>query len=183
MGRMLSSLAHAVLYGTAVVTGVLALLLMLSVSVEVLARQFFGLSYPLILDFAESSLLVMTFLPAAWVLRQDSHVRIDVFISGLARRRRHFLDAAISLVCAVVMLVVTVVGVNETWKDISLDRIFGGSMVYMRWWMSIFIPIGAGLLTAAYLVRSWESLRQATARSGAAHHEHPDTSPESRGAG
>lgn len=159
MLRIVRSLANAILYASAVVSGVLAILLMLGVSLEVLSRQFLGLSYPLVLDFSESSLLVMTFLPAAWVLRQESHVRIDVFTRVLLRRQRELLDTVVSLISAAVMLVVTLVGVNETLKDMRLDRIFGGSMVYMRWWMTIAIPIGAGLMVAAYLVRSWESFQ------------------------
>ncbi len=55
--------------------------LMLSVCWDVIARTFAGKPLTWVLEFTEYSLLYMTFLSTAWVLKDEGHVTNDIFLA------------------------------------------------------------------------------------------------------
>jgi TRAP-type C4-dicarboxylate transport system permease small subunit len=64
----------------AVVAGALLCALVLLISVDVAARSFKLFATPWTLDIAQYMLYAITFLGAPWVLREDGHIAIEVFI-------------------------------------------------------------------------------------------------------
>ncbi len=70
----------------AVMGATLLILVMLSVSYNVATRYFFRFSTPGMFEIWEYSLLYMTFLGAAWLLRREGHVSMDIVLNHLKPR-------------------------------------------------------------------------------------------------
>jgi TRAP-type C4-dicarboxylate transport system permease small subunit len=56
-------------------------LVTLSVCLEVVLRYFFNRPQIWVIEFSEYALLYITFLGAAWVLKSDGHVTVDLAVS------------------------------------------------------------------------------------------------------
>lgn len=103
-------------------------------------------------------------LGAAYTLRHDGHVRVDVFYHRLSERRRALVDIAGTLFflfpVAVFLFVTSLDYVAESWRVLESSREPGGlPWVYL---LKTVIPVTAVLLAlqgAALLLRSAIKLR------------------------
>jgi C4-dicarboxylate transporter DctQ subunit len=91
----------------AVLAGILLLFLMTSVCWEVTSRDFFGHPTSWVVEVAGYILLYIPFLAAAWVLKEDGHVRTDLILNLLSGKTRSLIDTITSFVSAVVCLVLS----------------------------------------------------------------------------
>lgn len=97
----------------AVLAAVLLIAVMLATSVKVVFR--YGLREGLIgVDqISGTMLLYITFLGAAWVLRREEHVTIDLLLSALSPAVRRHLHVVSSVLGALVCLTLAVFGTIE----------------------------------------------------------------------
>jgi len=99
--------------GIMVLAGILFWIQMLIVNIEVFSRYF---ARPTTWVTEISSILVLwiPFMVAAWVLRKEGHVKMDLFVERLNPRIRAMIDFITSLAGVVVMLIVAVAGLMTT---------------------------------------------------------------------
>jgi len=76
--------------------------LMISVCWDVIARTVVKRPLTWVLEFTEYGLLFMTFLSAAWVLRNEGHVTNDVFFARLSPKNQARFNTITSILGAVV---------------------------------------------------------------------------------
>lgn len=84
----------------AVLAGILILFLMTSVCWEVASRDLFGHPTSWVVEVAGYVLLYVPFLAAAWVLKEDGHVRTDLMLNFLRIKTRSLIDTITSFVSA-----------------------------------------------------------------------------------
>ncbi|MFH1122194.1 MAG: TRAP transporter small permease [Pseudomonadota bacterium] len=96
-------------------SGLLLGLITLSVTAEVIVRKCANTSLPWVIECSEHALVFITFLAAAWVLKEDAHVGVDVVLALFGPRMRALGNAINATMGAVLCLFVTHRGIMTVW--------------------------------------------------------------------
>ncbi len=130
----------------AALAGVLIVCIMLLTSADVLMRKFLFMPIKGSIEISEYFMIWITFLGAAWVLKQEGHVKVDVLLTSLKPRSQALLNAATSYIMAAICLFLTVWGGIVT-HDVVIR---GAARVYQftvpLWILVIIIPISSFFL-------------------------------------
>lgn len=171
VGRTIARVFDTLLDVGAALSGALLVAVMFLTSIKVFFR--YGLREGLMgVDQISGTLLVyIAFLGAAWVLRREEHVTIDLLVTRLRPGPRRWLTCANSVVGALICLVVAVYGTVEavtSWQrgilipaEIEIPRVINLGV----------IPLGAFLLCLQFMRRARRALDSAE----------PEPEPEANG--
>jgi len=85
----------------------LILFLVVAILYEVAMRYFLGRTQLWTFEVTQYCLLFITFLATAWLLKEESHVKMDLLLTRLKPAQRARLNAATSFIGALMFLVVT----------------------------------------------------------------------------
>jgi TRAP-type C4-dicarboxylate transport system permease small subunit len=99
-----------IMVGFAWLAGVLMMFSLLAVCTDVVMRYFFNRPIPGVLQFSEYSLLYIPFLAAAYVLREDSHIKIDIVLNRLNPKAQSLINMVTSILGSVVLLILAYYG-------------------------------------------------------------------------
>lgn len=94
--------------------GGLLLFVTVGTCVDVILRYCFNRPIHWMLEITEYAMLYIPFLGAAFVLKEEGHIRIDLVITFLGERLRGWLNVATSFVGGVVMCAYTWFGAQVT---------------------------------------------------------------------
>lgn len=129
--------------------------MIISITIDVIGRFFFNSPLLWESEINENMILFMTFFAAAWVLKNDGHVNVELVTSRLRERPRNMLLLVNSIIGIIVCLLVTYYGIQLTYKD----AIFGMHKptvlripnVYILW----SIPLGNLMLAMGFIRKSY----------------------------
>lgn len=124
---------------------VLLFMVTMSVCLEVVLRYFFNRPQVWVIELSEYSLLYITFLGAAWVLREEGHISVDVFTSMLNQRARLICSLITYSICLLVSLVLVIFGIRVTWKYF-IEGLYNPTILEIPT-ACILVVIPAGALT------------------------------------
>ncbi len=96
--------------GFAWLAGLLMMFALVTVCVDVIMRYFFNRPSGWVLQISEYILLYIPFLAAAYVLREESHIRIDILLNHFGQKARSLLNMATSILGSCVLLLLTYYG-------------------------------------------------------------------------
>jgi TRAP-type C4-dicarboxylate transport system permease small subunit len=132
----------------------------LSVLTEVFMRYF--LRHPLlwVVDIGEYILLWITFLSAAWVLKREGHVRMDLVVSHLSPRAQTLLNIITSFMGVVICLALFRYSGESTWDHFSRGVFRQGMIAVPKAPIMAIIPLGSLLLAIQFLRRASDFLRE-----------------------
>jgi C4-dicarboxylate transporter DctQ subunit len=157
---LLSRLLDRILTGMVVLAGLLLLFITFSISYSIFTRAL-GFQSPVwTVQFNEYSLLWMTFLGSAWVLRRRKHVAVDVITARLGPTGRRIADVVHSLlgtgVCGVLCWYSSLITLNFFQRGVTDVQAVDipKSLVLM------VIPAGFLVLTAQFSRNLAASLRR-----------------------
>jgi C4-dicarboxylate transporter, DctQ subunit len=138
----------------AALAAALLVAVMLATTVKVVYR--YGLQQSLIgVDQISGTLLLyIAFLGAAWVLRRDEHVTIDLLLGQVAPRTRRMLLLASALLGAAVCLAVAALGALEVVNSLQRGIRIPAEIEMPRAVNLVVIPIGFLLLGLQFLRRA-----------------------------
>ncbi len=119
---------------------------MLSVDVEIIYRVISGKAQLWVIEVSEYILLLMTFMGAAWVLKKDAHVKMDVLINRLEPKTQAILNMVTSIIGAVFILAIVWYGVQVVWTDFVKGTTYYKAVGFPRAPIILFIPLGSLLL-------------------------------------
>ena len=132
----------------------------LAVCSEVVMRYAFNSPIFFVVEMSEYALLYITFFGTAWALRENAHVRIEIFLATLSTRWRHRLGLVSASFGIIVSLVLLVFGASRTW-DAFERGLFRATLVEFPLWIVLLcIPIGGLLLLGRFVQRFAAHLRQ-----------------------
>lgn len=140
-------------------TAFLTALMMLSVVYDVIARLVFQAPTLWVIDVNEYMLVYLTFLPAAWILLRDNHVKIELVVDRLRPRARRFLGLLGDLMGLVYCLVLAWQSWLVTWDAYRGGYRFSTAIAFLQYPVFVIIPLGAAWLGLAFLVRLWAGVR------------------------
>ncbi len=156
--RQLPRAWSALLDGLAYLVAILTAALTLAVVYEVVARYFFNRPTAWAVDFTEYALLYITFLGAAWALRERAHIRIEILTERLGPRPQLALGAVVSLLAAAVSAVLMWQGAEVTWEAYTKGQAMLKAWRVPRWILILPIFLGSLLLVIEFLRQAWRSL-------------------------
>jgi TRAP-type C4-dicarboxylate transport system permease small subunit len=146
-----------------VVAAVLLVAVMLATTIKVIFRH--GLREGLIGadQISGTMLLYIAMLGAAWVLRRNEHVTIDLLLGHVGPRTRWLLSVVSALAGVVVCLIITVFGTLEVIDSIRTGVRIPAEIEMPRAVNLIVIPIGFLLLALQFLRQAVDLLKGAEA--------------------
>lgn len=162
MFRFWGSLARkweALLTGLGHLAAILTAVMTLAVVYEVVARYFFKRPTSWAVDLTEYALLYVTFLGAAWVLRDGAHIRVEFLVERLGPRLQLALSTVISLVAAAVVAVLMWKGFEVTWVAYVRGQAMLKPWRVSRWLLMLPIALGSLLLMIEFLRQAWDSFQ------------------------
>jgi len=142
---------------TTLLAGILVIFLMLSVGLEVTLRYFFGSPTSWVVEVAGYILLYIPFLVAAWVLKREGHVRMDLVLNQLSPKTQSLVNAITSVIGAIICFVLTWFGVKATLYFIGYQT--PTILMVPKSIIIVIIPVGSLLLFIQFLRRTYSYLR------------------------
>lgn len=139
---------------------------MVLICAEVVARKFFQYSIPGAIELTEYSLLYITFLGAAWMLRREGHIKMDMILNALNLRVQSILSTITSVIGAIICVVLTWYSAELTWDQIQTGHFRPTTLEIPVAFTIAIIPIGSFLLFVEFLRRglrygkNWRAVEQ-----------------------
>ncbi len=149
-GRLLDR----VMKGFAWIAGLLMMFSLITVCIDVVMRYFFNRPMGWVLQFSEYILLYIPFLAAAFVLREESHIRIDIVLNQVNRKAQSLINMVTSIIGCGVLLVLTYYGTYITY-DFYLRKV--PTLKYLKipeFIVIAVIPIGCFLFSIQFVRRA-----------------------------
>jgi TRAP-type C4-dicarboxylate transport system permease small subunit len=141
-----------------IVAAILAVITTLVVAAGIFSRYF--LNRPLVWTSEISGyiLLYICFLVAAWVLKEEGHVKMDLVLSKLNPRAQSMMNIVTSAINTIVCLILTWYGAKVTW-DLFRTHYFTPTILELpKFIFTIAIFIGGFTLSIQFLRRTYGNL-------------------------
>lgn len=134
--------------------GILLVFVTVFVCLEVATRYFFNYPMGWVTEISSYILLFITFLVAAWVLREEGHVSMDFIIGWFSPKTRSFINALTSVVSSMVCLVLTLFAVRVTWNLYKTHYFTPTMLALPKFPLVAIIGFGSFLLFIQFIRRS-----------------------------
>lgn len=144
----------------ALMASVLLIFLMLSISADVVMRYFLKSPMIWVLESSEFSLLFITFLGAAWLLKTDGHIKLEILLTRLTPRTQALLNAVTSILGAIACLATAWYSAQSTWGLFQISAVTVTNLRLPKGPIVAIIPIGSFLLFLQFLRRSFEHFKK-----------------------
>ena len=142
-----------------ILAGVLIIFIMFAICTEIVMRDFLNRPQTWVIEISEYTLLWITFLSAAWLLKGEWHVKMDMLLNRLNPGNQAVLNIITSVVGAGVCLALGWYSGEVTW-DHFLRGVSEQAMVDIpKAPIMAIIPIGSFLLFIQFLRRTYSYLR------------------------
>lgn len=118
---------------------------------DVLNKLVTGRSIFWVQEAVEFSLVWLTFLGSAWVLKDGGHIKMDLLVSRLRYRNRKKLDGVVSFVGAVICLILVCYSAKVTWHHVKTGYKLMTFMAPPSAAIDFIVPVGFLLLSVQFL--------------------------------
>ncbi len=156
-------------------SGVILIGIMFTISYEVIMRYFFRKAPTWAIEVTEYGLFLLAFLGAAWLLKMGRHVRVDVVVNMLSPQTERLFNVATSILGAVICLAITWFGIDATidyfHRNVMMERV----LVFPKYTLLLFIPLGSFLLAIQFLRQAYDHLRSRKSATKAEQEPHIET--------
>ena len=160
------SFFDAILNLGGVLTALIIIFIMIAVVYEVVMRYFLDRPTLWVLEVVEWCLVWMTFLCAAWVLKEEGHVKMDILVTRLNPRAQALLGVITSIISALVCLTFVWYGTQVVWDHFARGVVEAKMLRAPKAPLIVVIPAGFFLLFIQFLRRShgllvkWRALQE-----------------------
>ena len=132
--------------------------IMLAVCWDVIARALWGQPLKWVLEFSEYSLLYITFLGTAWVLKREGHVIVDIGLNQLNPSNRALLNVVTSILGVLICAILTWYGWDVSWEHLQQGYYQPTVIQPPDFPIFVIIPIGFFLLLIQFIRRAYKHL-------------------------
>ncbi len=137
----------------ALVLGAVAVL----VTFDVLARNLGFGPFPWIMDAAEYSLSLITFLIAPWLLYKNEHVRLDVVVTSLSPNVALWVSRIADSLGLAICAIFVGFGTKTMLDSAAHNNMAVKNIVIPEWWLYAPLPICFFLLAVEFIRRMLSS--------------------------
>ena len=127
-------------------------LIIFSVCLEIIMRYFLNRPLFWVVELTEYGLLYVSFLGAAWLLRQGGHVQVDVLVDILNDRWRKRCAVFSSAIGLAVSTILTVFGVIATIDHLVRGMYKQTVLEFPTGVVLIAVPLGSFFLSVRFLI-------------------------------
>lgn len=152
---MIGRIFERVLDGFSFLSGSVLIFMSISINIEVIMRYCFNRPTSWAVDFNGYALIYMTFLSAAWVLKKDGHVKIEILLDYLPKKVQRILNVITSAIGASLSAIFTWYSLQIMLEALRQKEMFVESVIVPRWPILMVMPIGAFLLVLQFIRRGW----------------------------
>jgi len=133
------------------IAGFLIVFCMAAITIDVIGRYFFGKPVIWVYYYSEYALVYSTFLAAAYVLKHNGHVRVDLVINMLNKRHRAFLSVFTSLIGLLACAIVGWYSLMGACDALQTKTMFTAPISMYQFPIKIIIPFGFLLLCLEWI--------------------------------
>lgn len=155
-----NSIFDWVIYALAILAAALIIFIVIATTTEIVSRLTLNHSISGILEITEYCLLFMTFLGAAWVLREEGHVKIELILSRLGTRTQCILNIVTSIIALIICIIVTWYGIKVTWEYYETGYLLSTVLKPASFYLFAVIPLGMFLLAIQLIRRIGKFVRE-----------------------
>ena len=130
---------------------VILCLVIISVCLEIFMRYFLNRPLMWVVELTEYALLWVTFLGAAWLLKEGGHVRVDIVINFMSERWKSRCAVFSSLLGLLISLILTYFGAFATYDHWARDMFKPTVLEFPTWIVLAAIPLGSIFLVFRFL--------------------------------
>ncbi|SHE85233.1 TRAP transporter small permease [Devosia limi] len=157
--KALGQIFDFILNAFAVVSGVILVTMMLATVVKIGMRLFLNHGILGIDQISGVMMVYMTFLGAAWVLRNDGHVTVDIVTGALAEGPRRVVLIIGSLIGAFACLLVAYFSAQTVAISLARGVMVAAELEIPRAVNLVVIPLGSFLLGIEFIRRAMRFYR------------------------
>jgi len=121
-------------------SGVLIVFVVIIVNLEVMLRYFFNSSFPYAIELTQYSLVFITYLAMAQVLRKNGHISLDLLLSRVSSRVRARLEVLNLIVVTVLCLFLAVLGLWIAMGYYKTHYVFVGDLPIPAFLLFMIVP-------------------------------------------
>jgi C4-dicarboxylate transporter DctQ subunit len=130
----------------AILAGAIISFITVSVCAGILSRYFLNRPMSWVVEISEYGLLYITFLVAAWVLKQEQHVSVDLVYSRLSPRNQAIAGIFTSVAAAIVFFIINLYGFKVTKGQFDAKYFTPSILEAPKFAITLIIPVGTFLL-------------------------------------
>lgn len=149
-----------VIYAMAILATALIIFIVIATTAEVVSRLTVNRSLLGVIEVTEYSLLFMTLLGTAWVLKEEGHVRIDLVLSQLGIRAQYILNIVTSIIALIICIIITWYGTKVTWEYYETGYRLATVLKPASFYLFAVIPFGMFLLGIQLMRRIGKFVRE-----------------------
>ncbi|MFH1651488.1 MAG: TRAP transporter small permease [Chloroflexota bacterium] len=149
-----------VMRGIAVVFVIISFL---TVCIDVLMRQVLDRPVTWAQEVIEYSIPLLAFFGAAWVLKVEGHVSIDLLVNLLKPRGGVILNAIMSFIGTIACFIVTWYSLLSTIDHAERGLRFVTTLKPLQWPFLLVIPLGFLMLSIQFLRRTYGFMKESRA--------------------
>jgi C4-dicarboxylate transporter, DctQ subunit len=144
-----------VMRGFAWLAGIMMMTCVVGVCVDVVMRYFLDRPIPGVVQFSQYFLLYIPFLAAAYVLKEDSHIKVDIVLNRLRERTQSLINMITCILGSAVLLLLTYyaswVTLDYYWRKVPTM----GYFKIPEFLVIMIIPIGCFLFSIEFIRKAY----------------------------
>jgi len=129
---------------------------------EVIFRVFFGRSFQFTIEYTEYSLIFIPLLGAAWLLRKNGHITIDLVGDLLPAKIIKILDKIIILVAMIIALLLTWYGTIVSLEYFDMNMRANTVLQTQLFYIISIIPISFFVIFLELIRKLYQSFKKTT---------------------
>lgn len=129
-----------------------------AVAAEVLLRYFGLPAFGWTLEMCEYGLVVVSFLGAPWVLRNQEHISVDILIRNVRPSVSRLLLTVADVISALACLILARFAAEAMIESFAKGAILYKYFEIPQWIILAILPLGAILLTIEFGLRVWRRM-------------------------
>lgn len=158
--KKINHLFYRIVDWMAILARIVTILIVLIILADILTVNLFHYSLPWAIEFSEYLLVFLTFLGAAWLLREDGHIKLDLVLNALRKKNRIRLEIINSVIGLIISLILAVSGFIATYNLYERGVKTEAVIELPRFILIIIIPIGFTFLVYQFLAKIFKYRKQ-----------------------
>ena len=136
------------------ISAALIFLCWLIISLEVFMREFFNLPQTWVVECSEYIMLLTTFFGAAWVLKEEGHIKIEVVLNALGPKGSALLNLITAIIGFFVCAILFIFGIFSVMRAYNEHLVTFTALELPKWPFLTVIPLGTLLLSFQFISRA-----------------------------
>ncbi len=143
-----------------IISAVFLLGLTFIVGADITLRYLFLRPLGWVKEVSEYILVVLGFLVAAWILKDDGHVKMDLVLTKVSPRAQTMMNLITSVISTIVVFVITWFSLRVTLQFYRTKLVTPSVLEPQKWILIVPIIIGCLLLTVQFVRRTYAFVRK-----------------------